>query len=181
MLSTETRDDDATRLTGLIIDSRHITTLAQCAGGWGSGEPTFESYIALASTAQPLQPSSAHAASSQPPVRQRCCMPPAVGYSWVHLLLALVAIGCRRLVTSPLEHDVLQGTGQVWHIGGGHGSRDRYPTTRSGTNVSFSQTSPTYDWTLPPCLSAFGVSAGSRRTCQATRLVTKNVFVVKSL
>ena len=49
---------------------------------------------------------------------------------WVPLLLAHVVVCC-RLVASPLEHDVLQGTGQVWHVGDGHGSRDRYPTTRS--------------------------------------------------
>ena len=49
---------------------------------------------------------------------------------WVHLLLAQVVGGC-RLVASPIALVELYRTGQVWHVGGGRGSRDRYPTTRS--------------------------------------------------
>ena len=54
-------------------------TVGQCAGGRRLASSPARA-IASVSTAQPLQPSSAHKASCQPPTWQRCCETAAVGY-----------------------------------------------------------------------------------------------------
>ena len=113
-------------------------------GRVGAGELTFESYSVGKHSAAAPAVVSAHSQLSA----TRLATLLHAARRWVHLLLAQVGVCC-RLVASPIALVELYRTGQVWHVGGGHGSRDRYPTTRSGTNVSFSQTSPTYDWTLP--------------------------------
>ena len=113
-------------------------------GRVGAGELTFESYSVGKHSAAAPAVVSAHSQLSA----TRLATLLHVARRWVHLLLAQVGVGC-RLVASPIALVELYRTGQVWHVGGGHGSRDRHATTRSGTNVRISQTSPTYDWTLP--------------------------------
>ena len=122
--------------------SRHISRMC---GRVGAGEPTFESYSVGKHSAAAPAVVSAHSQLSA----TRLATLLHAARRWVHLLLAQVGVCC-RLVASPIALVELYRTGQVWHVGGGHGSRDRHPTTRSGTNVRISQTSPTYDWTLPP-------------------------------
>ena len=114
-------------------------------GRVGAGELTFESYSVGKHSAAAPAVVSAH---SQLSAGIRLATLLHAARRWVHLLLAQVGVCC-RLVASPIALVELYRTGQVWHVGGGHGSRDRHPTTRSGTNVRISQTSPTYDWTLP--------------------------------
>ena len=121
--------------------SRHISRMC---GRVGAGELTFESYSVGKHSAAAPAVVSAHSQLSA----TRLATLLHAARRWVHLLLAQVGVCC-RLVASPIALVELYRTGQVWHVGGGHGSRDRHPTTRSGTNVRISQTSPTYDWTLP--------------------------------
>ena len=119
-------------------------------GRVGAGELTFESYSVGKHSAAAPAVVSAHSQLSA----TRLATLLHAARRWVHLLLAQVGVCC-RLVASPIALVELYRTGQVWHVGGGHGSRDRHPTTRSGTNVRISQTAPTYDWTLPaaaPCV-----------------------------
>ena len=123
-------------------------------GRVGAGEPTFESYSVGKHSAAAPAVVSAHSQLSA----TRLATLLHAARRWVHLLLAQVGVGC-RLVASPIAPVELYRTGQVWHVGGGHGSRDRHPTTRSGTNVRISQTAPTYDWTLP-----FGDAAATSPT-----------------
>ena len=113
-------------------------------GRVGAGELTFESYSVGKHSAAAPAVVSAHSQLSA----TRLATLLHAARRWVHLLLAQVGVCC-RLVASPIALVELYRTGQVWHVGGGHGSRSRHPTTRSGTNVRISQTSPTYDWTLP--------------------------------
>ena len=113
-------------------------------GRVGAGELTFESYSVGKHSAAAPAVVSAHSQLSA--IRLATLLHAA--RRWVHLQLAQVGVCC-RLVASPIALVELYRTGQVWHVGGGHGSRDRHATTRSGTNVRISQTSPTYDWTLP--------------------------------
>ena len=126
-------------------------------GRVGAGELTFESYSVGKHSAAAPAVVSAHSQLSA----TRLATLLHAARRWVHLLLAQVGVCC-RLVASPIALVELYRTGQVWHVGGGHGSRDRYPTTRSGTNVRISQTSPapTAVYVLRLDLTRFGSPFG---------------------
>ena len=116
-------------------------------GRVGAGELTFESYSVGKHSAAAPAVVSAHSQLSA--TRSATLLHAA--RRWVHLLLALVAVGL-RLLASPIALVELYRTDQVWHVGGGRVGHDRYPTTRSGTNLSFPQTyrPPTAGPTLKP-------------------------------
>ena len=149
-------------------------------GRVGAGELTFESYSVGKHSAAAPAVVSAHSQLSA----TRLATLLHAARRWVHLLLAQVGVCC-RLVASPIALVELYRTGQVWHVGGGHGSRDRHPTTRSGTNMSFSQTSPTYDWTLPyrppdalaPLINVRSGAEGDKSTHQMSPNVTEGAVL----
>ena len=75
-----------------VCESRHSTTAAQCAGGWGLGGPPFRA-LASDSTAQPRQSPPVLTGSYQPPhFCQRCCKTLSLG--------TIAACACRCLSTA---------------------------------------------------------------------------------